>query len=410
MRRRLLVSTLTIALIAVVTLGVPLLLLARHEVWSSARDTLRQQTASVAAGLEDRLDAGLPVNLARYVAALHDRRIIVHPRKGPIVVGGPLLRGPLLEATVNVSDSTVTVQTAQHPVASRARNVTLLVVGLLVLAVGTAVALAIGQARRLTAPLSELLRRSEALGRGDFAPAPVASGIVEIDGISRVLEHSAAQIKTMIDQQRNFASDAAHQLRTPLTGIGLRLEELSRIGNADVRTEAESALGQVERLARVISVLLARAKGDAEDPTVFDLGRLIDHESAGWAHALAESHRELTTRLEPGLVVRARREHVAGVLSCLLDNALQHGDGRVTLTGSRSGDHINLDVADEGPGVPSRLAPHIFDRRVSGSRGTGIGLALARSLAVAEGGRLDLLSSGRSTFRFALPSEGPAAG
>jgi len=100
----------------------------------------------------------------------------------------------------------------------------------------------------LTKPLSELAERADALGRGDFAPTAVDSGIPEIDGVSHVLERSGQQLAVMIEHQRDFASDAAHQLRTPLTGIGLRLDEMSRIGNAAVQQEAEDALTQVDRL------------------------------------------------------------------------------------------------------------------------------------------------------------------
>ena len=95
-----------------------------------------------------------------------------------------------------------------------------------------------------------------------------------------MLEPSARQLRTTSELQRDFASDAAHQLRTPLTGIGLRLEELTRIGDAAVRAEADDALGQVERLDRVIGVLLARARGDAAEPTRIDLSQLLEHEAA----------------------------------------------------------------------------------------------------------------------------------
>lgn len=401
MRNRLLRSTLAIALVAVVTLGVPLLLLARHQVWMSSRATLRQEAASVAAGLEDQLDTGRAVDARRYAKAIPHRRIVVVTSTGSRSTAGPALTGPLLAASVTVAGNTITVQAERGPTATRSREVTLLVVGLALLAVATAVALALRQARRLTRPLSELLGKAEALGHGQLSPSAVESGIPEIDGISRVLERSAQQLGTVIELQRNFASDAAHQLRTPLTGIGLRLDELSRIGDAAVREEAEDALAQVERLDRVISALLARARGDAADPTPVDLTALVEHEAVVWSRALTEQGRELQIAMDPEMVVRARRDHLAGVLSCLLDNALQHGGGTVRLTGRRNGSAVEIAVVDEGSGVPVELAAHIFERRVSGSTGTGIGLALARSLAAAEDGALTLIGSNR--FVLTLP-------
>jgi signal transduction histidine kinase len=400
-KTRLLRSTLAIALVAVVTLGVPLLLVARHQVWTSARDALRQQALSVAAGLEDQLDAGRPVDLSRYADALPRRRIVVVTSSGARSAAGAHLAGRLLDASVSVTGNTITVQAERAPTVNRAREVTLLVLGLALLAVAAAVGLALRQARRLTRPLSELLDRADALGHGEFSQVAVVSGISEIDGISRVLERSAKQLGTVIELQRNFASDAAHQLRTPLTGIGLRLDELTRIGDDAVRAEAEDALAQVERLDRVISTLLARARGDAAAPTALDLAPLLDHEAIAWTRALAGQGRELRISVDDRVVVHARRDHVAGVLSCLLDNALQHGAGTVSLTARRSESSAEIDVADEGSGVPEELAAAVFDRQVSGSSGTGIGLALARSLATADGGALVL--AGPNRFVLTLP-------
>jgi signal transduction histidine kinase len=406
MRRRLLVSTLTIALVAVVTLGVPLLLLARHEVWTSARDTVRQQATSIAAGLEDRLDLQLPVDLARYAQAYPGRHLLVVDPQGRTHSAGPTLTGRLLQSSVRVSGYTITVQARPGPTASRARAVSLLVTGLSLLAVAAAVALSSRQARRLTTPLSELADRADALGRGDFRPAPLDSGIPEIDGVAEVLERSSQQLAVMIEHQRDFASDAAHQLRTPLTGIGLRLEEMSQIGDPSVRQEAEEALIQVDRLDRVVTTLLARARGDSESPARLDLSDLAGQESRSWAVALEQQGRRLVLRRTSRAEVYARREHLAGVLNCLLDNALHHGTGAVVVRTGTAASLVTLEVSDDGPGVPADLAAHIFDRRVTGGHGTGIGLALARSLAQAEGGRLELVSNVGSTFRLTLrPAE-----
>ena len=410
MRRRLLRSTLAIALVAVVSLGVPLLLVARQEVWSTAADGLQQQAASASAGIEDRIDAHLPIELDRYVAASHGRRIVVVGADGVRTSAGPALKPPLLQASVTVSGSTVTVQEERHPVVVRAREVTLFVLGLQLLAVASAVALALRQARRLTEPLSLLHDRAEALGRGELEPRVIASGIPEIDGISEVLERSARQLGTTIALQREFASDAAHQLRTPLTGIGLRLDELTHIGDQAVRQEAEDALAQVERLDRVISALLARAQGDVAAPTLVDLAALLDQDCATWARALQERGRPLLLDLQAGIWVRVRQEHLSGIISCLLDNALQHGQGSVSVTCFRVGDSCTVAVTDEGPGVPLALQASVFERRVSGGPGTGIGLALAQSLASAEDGRLSLTPASAARFELILPTvDGPTS-
>ena len=409
MRRRLLASTLGIALVCVAVLGVPLVLLARHQVWTSARDRVREQAASVATGLEDRLDLGQPIQLEHFLSLMPQRRIIVRPAHGPTVVAGTALAGPVLQATVDVSDSRVTVQAAQAPTVTRAREVTLVVVGLALLATAAAVALALRQAARVSRPIADLVARADALGRGAFTATPLASGVPEIDHVSEALERSARQVGTLVELQREFASDAAHQLRTPLTSIGLHLDEISSLGSDDVRVEAEEALAQVERLNTVISSLLARARGDSADPTVVDLGQLIRDGCPPWVRVLERRGRRLVVDDLPDVRVLARRAHVLSVMASLLDNAVMHGSGTVTIAIRRNNDVADLLVRDQGPGVPPALAPHIFDRRVSGNRGTGIGLALAHALAVAESGTLRLSTNSPAEFVFSLPVVGSTA-
>lgn len=404
MRRRLLASTLGIALVCVAVLGVPLALLARHQVWTSARDRVREQAASVATGLEDRLDAGQPVQLEHFLSLMPQRRIIVHPAHGATVVAGTALAGPVLQATVDVSDSRVTVQAAQAPTVTRAREVTLVVIGLAVLAAAAAVALALWQARRVGQPIAELVSRADALGRGAFTGTPLASGVPEIDHVSEVLERSARQVGTLVELQREFASDAAHQLRTPLTSIGLHLDEISNLGGEDVGVEAEAALAQVERLNTVITSLLARARGDSAEPTVVDLSQLIQDGSPAWARVLERRGRRFIIDVAPGVRVLVRRAHVLSVMGSLLDNAVMHGSGTVTIAVRRNNEVADMIVRDEGPGVPPELAAHIFDRQVSGNRGTGIGLALAHALAAAESGTLGLSTHSPAEFVFSLPA------
>ncbi len=404
MRARLVRATTAVALVAVVTLGLPLLVMARHEVYASTRDALRQQAVGIAAGIEDELDANRVVDLSRYANG-HRRVVAVTPRGTRSDSGA--LRGPVVSGTARLGASVVTVSEPAGPTTRRVRVVTIVVVALSALAVAVAVGLALAIARRLSRPLAHLLDRAEALGRGGTGPELVESGIAEIDGVARVLERSAIQLATTLELQRDFAGDAAHQLRTPLTGIGLRLEELARTGDESARQEAELALGQVERLDRVITALLARARGDAAEPTLVDLQSLLRHEEPAWAAALAAQGRTLHMHTV-SVAVHARQEHLGGVLSCLLDNALHHGGGAVHVTVAHTAGATTVEVRDEGPGVPSELASAVFDRRVSGGERTGIGLALARSLATAEGGRLELVDPASALFRLTLAGGPPA--
>lgn len=405
MKSRFLAGSLLITLLAVVALGVPLALVARHQVFTSSRENLRHDAASIAAGLEDRLDAGRTPDLTRYRVVLAGRRLIVTDATGRQSTSGPALTGPVEQASVNVGAVTVTIESYRGPAALRAREVTLLVLALALLAVSAAVLLSLTQARRLSAPLARLAARADALGHGQFAPAPVRSGIVEIDQISDELERSATQIATMMSLQREFASDAAHQLRTPLTGIGLRLEELSGLGDCEVRAEAEQALVQVERLEAVIGSLLARARGDAADPEWLDIGGFLDEELPNWRRLFDDAGRGIVVHSGLELSVRVRRGHLASILTCLLDNALHHGAGDVQIRARGRGTVAEIALSDAGAGVPTAILGNIFDRRFSGGNGSGIGLALARSLAEAEAGSLRYEPGHPPAFILTLPTE-----
>jgi len=405
-RRRLLASMLGIAGVCVLMLGVPLALLARHQVWTSARDRVREQAAAVATGIEDQLDSGRTLDLRHFQSLMPSRRIIVRRPHGPAVAAGQRLDGKLLQATVVASDARVTVQSSQGPTITRAREVTLVVVGLSLLAAIVAVLLALWLARRVGRPIAQLVQRADALGHGTFTADRLTSGVPEIDHVSEVLERSARRVGAYVELQREFSSDAAHQLRTPLTSIGLHLDEISRVGDGEIRTESDEALEQVERLNTVITSLLARARGDSEEPTLVDLTDLAVSGSAPWQRVLATDGRTLVVDAQPGVRVEARRAHLLSVLTSLLDNAATHGSGNVTATVRQVGDTAELRVRDEGDGVSAELAPHIFERRVSSNRGTGIGLSLARSLAAAESGSLELSERSAAEFTLTLPAAG----
>ena len=120
--------------------------------------------------------------------------------------------------------------------------------------------LAIVQARRLTRPLEELAEAADRLGSGDARPLGRRYGIPELDQVAEGLDGSAQRITDLLSAGRDFAADASHQLRTPLTALSMRLEEM--IASAEepdvVREEGAAALAQTERLAEVVGQLLGR--------------------------------------------------------------------------------------------------------------------------------------------------------
>ena len=149
--------------------------------------------------------------------------------------------------------------------------------------------------------------------------------------------------------------------------------------------------------------MLARARGDSAAPTDVDLGNLASHSAATWERVLAAADRELVVDVEPRVIVSAREAHLLAVLGSLLDNAVAHGSGTVSVRLTRRGRTAQLVVGDQGPGVPVELLTTVFERRVSGNHGTGIGLSLARSLTAAEGGELTVSPDHPAEFVMTLP-------
>src|ERR1700751_5426998 len=116
------------------------------------------------------------------------------------------------------------------------------------------------QARRLTRPLEELASAADRLGSGDARPLGRRYGVPELDRLAEGLDGSARRITDLLSAERDFAADASHQLRTPLTALSMRLEEMiAAAGDSGVvREEGAAALAQTERLADVVSQLLGR--------------------------------------------------------------------------------------------------------------------------------------------------------
>lgn len=261
--------------------------------------------------------------------------------------------------------------------------------------------------RRLTEPITALATQAERLGAGESRIERLNSGIPEIDQVGDVLVRSSADLTRQLAQQRDFASDASHQLRTPLTALLMRLDEIVATDDIEVaREEAGIAIDQVVRLSTVVDELLARSRrGDTPQEAV-SLDSVLAGLQREWQPVFARSRRSIRIHGMRGLHVHATASAIAQIVSTLFENALQHGRGTVDVQARRSGRSVVLEVSDDGDGVDAELAPRIFERTVSSS-GSGLGLSLARDLAAAAEGRLELLSAQPAVFALFLSEAEP---
>lgn len=277
---------------------------------------------------------------------------------------------------------------------------------LVVVTIALTMVVAHAHAQRLIGPVQKLVDQAERLGAGDARSERVHSGIEEIDRVSSVLANSATQLVTSLSSERDFASDASHQLRSPLTALLMRLEEIAVTDDIDaVHEEATIAIEQVERLTDTVDTLLSRARQRTKKSTTdtVSLDSVIAAMQREWHPAFGAAHRSIHVTGERGLRVVSTGVALAQVLSTLVENSLAHGKGTLKIDARRSGPSVVLEVSDQGPGIDPALAPHIFERSVS-TKSTGLGLGLARDVAENHGGRLELVSGQPAVFALFLSS------
>ncbi len=411
MRRRLLFSTLAVAVTAVVLFGLPLAFVLIRLQTNAAHQLVQRDATTVARTLENRLRSGLPpdpIDAADAAHSLPDRFVSISRDEGPpVTFGGPPGTGDVITARAVTKNFRVTV-VADDSVATEGVTEALVVTGsLAVLAVAVAVALAMFQARRLARPMQELAGAADRLGSGDARPLGRRYGVAELDRVAEGLDGSAQRISDMLAAEREFAADASHQLRTPLTALSMRLEEMVAAADqpAVVREEGAAALVQTERLAEVVSQLLGRTRSPAGGSRKrVSIDDVVAQQVVEWDPAFRRKNRKLEVAGDKNLRAYGKPGTLSQVIATLLDNALVHGAGTVAIRTSRTANSVVIEVRDEGKGVPAELVPRIFERSVSGKPGgTGLGLALARSIAAADGGNVVLVRPKPAVFAVFLP-------
>lgn len=402
MRRRVLQATIAAVTVAVVLLGIPLAFYGARLVRDTELRNRDDRAAALARQVDVRIANGRPITedlLEAYVGGDDGSlpaSVTVLTKDGTRVRAGEPIGGRAYPTVVRApeSDAVIIFTLSWWDVFWRSARAVALVIAASLVAFGAGIAVALWSARRLSAPLIYLAASAEQLGSGQVRPHLEASGVEEIDLVAAELGRSADRLAGRLAIERQFAADASHQLRTPLTALSMRLEEISLASDSDeVREEARIAMEQVERLVAVVDDLLHRSRSAAGGTTeAVHLLEIVHQQREEWGPAFERAGRALVVEVASDVAVLATPGALAQVLATLIENSLKHGDGTTTVRARTSGSSgaIAVDVTDEGPGVPDELAPRIFEREVTSGSGTGLGLALARDLVAADGGRLEL--------------------
>ncbi|WP_313277358.1 ATP-binding protein [Timonella senegalensis] len=401
MRRRLILATISAVAVAVLLLGFPLAFFGGFYVFSNERQELANRTDALARAVEYRITRNEPLDqdqLDRYAfgGQQPDAQVRVILPTGENGTAGETIDGKKLESAVFTnSKALVTISISYWDVFMRSFQVVSLVISAAFVAFGAGIWVAVWQANRLSAPLVYLAASAEQLGSGQVRPHVEKSGVEEIDLVADELTRSADRLAVRIAAERQFASDASHQLRTPLTALSMRLEEISMLADdsLEIQEEARISLEQVERLVATVDDLLSRsrkAQGGTTEPV--HLEEVLQQQEEEWRPIFAKAGRELSMVREGDFMVLATPGALAQVLATLIENSLKHGAGTTTVVAKQKGPRggIVVQVSDEGEGVPDELVPKIFERGVTSGAGTGLGLPLAKDLAATDGARLEL--------------------
>jgi signal transduction histidine kinase len=295
---------------------------------------------------------------------------------------------------------------------------------LLVGAVSLVAALLAGYllAARTASPLREFAATAAKVDAGDLTPRlrPDAGAATELRVLAEAFNHMLDRLDQAFARQRQFVSDASHELRSPLTAMRGQLEVLARKdqpGVEEIRRVEAMTRTEMQRVERLVDDLLALAHLDEgvrpslEEVRVPELLRglsVADSERATEIGELAEG----TVRVDPHLIAQVVRN--------LLSNADRHAGsgGRVVLSARADGPNLIVSVDDDGPGVPPAQRERVFDRfhrseasRDRGSGGSGLGLGIARSIVEAHEGRIwvDESRLGGARVSFELPGFAPAS-
>ena len=441
MTRRLLASYLTLAAIVLLALEIPLaVVFARHERQDLTQKVERDAVA-LASLFEDSLEAGGP-GVAAAVApqaeaytTTYKGRVVVVTAAGESVadtsqpdgdprsfasrpefvqaltkgltatgirhsdtlgadflyVAVPVASGGIVHGAVRITFPTSAVDARVH----RAWII-LGAIAIIVLGVSALVGLRFAQAT--VVPLARLERAADAAGGGDLTVRAPVEGPPEVRSLAGRFNQMVGRLGELVRSQEAFVADASHQLRTPLAALRLRLENLEGDIDGAGQPELETAIGEVDRLNRLVDGLLVLARADSGSTTAerIDLRALVHDRVGLWSALADENGVQVVAEVTGSVAVHATPGRLDQVLDNLVENALAvaPAGSTITVTARPTAAGAELHVRDQGPGMSDDERARAFDRFWRSERtttdGTGLGLAIVKRLVESDGGTIEL--------------------
>jgi signal transduction histidine kinase len=274
-------------------------------------------------------------------------------------------------------------------------------------------------ARGMTQPLRDMAHAAGKMAQGDYSQRVHTASRDEVGQLAVSFNRMSAELANVERLRRDLVANVSHELKTPISALRARLENLLDGVERPDPDVLQVMLQQTERLSRLVDQLLDLSRLESGDVPLereqLDIGPLVDEVLSEVAVSRDGRAVRVRSDVPSGLPPAwADRERIHQVLFNLLDNAVRFTPpgGEVVISAARGPGRCEVRVADTGPGIPPEHLPLLFERfyrvdqaRSRGDGGTGIGLAIARSVVEAHGGRIWAESEvGRgSTFTFELP-------
>ena len=404
MRERLVVMLVGMTVAVIALFGVPRAYATADLVRNNEQEQVTRalQVMSVAVGTRQQ---DQPPVTESFLASLRqqDERLVYVAPDGTRVVSGSATSddSDFSRSTGLRGGGSITLSQPDSVVAGQVANALLpLVVLALVLAV-LAAALGLFVARRLARPFRQLADSATEIGNGRFDLEVPHFSIPEAEEVGEALRRASRQLDQLVHRERDFAINASHRLRTPITGLRLSLEDLTLWPQTppDVSAELTASLAELDRLSAAITSLLDRRQDELLGaPVDIDLTTLARSAIDRWHAAAAESGRTIALGNDTAVPASLVTGPVNQVVDVLIDNALAHGTGRITVTTGMAHSYLRFLVADEG----ARTMPTGVLHESTDSN-TPAGLSRAAALAESMGGYLGVSDTPLTTFVLALP-------
>jgi len=446
-----------VLLLAIVALGVPLAINLRARVNAEVRTQAQGQADLVAATAADLLSRRqrkeLTTLASTAASSVRGRILIVDARGGVLVdtagngqLGSSYESRPEIQAALagrqiqvqrhsntlrqEILATAVPVIRNGHPVgavrvtqsvaavnsAVRRSVLGLMLLGLVVLALGLAAGALI--AAQVVRPIRRLEHLAARVSAGDLPARAKLEGSREQRSLAASFNHMTERTARLLRAQRDFVADASHQLRTPLTGLRLRLEETRALASESVEEQVDAAIAEVDRLSHTVDELMVLSGADARQvaPSAVGLDEVAASAAERWRAKAADSGKrlELIAGTDGGCVLAATPD-LERALDVLIENAIQYAPRQTTVWLRTAPGRI--EVCDQGPGISETERELVFERfhrgeaGRAGPPGSGLGLPIARELSRKWGGDVAIAtrSGGGTVATLTFPAHEAAA-